>query len=245
MEVSEFVPLKNTMRVLAVTPARGGSVSVPRKNIRVLAGAPLLQYTIECAGKCPLITDYLVNTEDSEIRALAESLCVRTQDRPEEFWHDNSFQEVDRLLQWAVADFESGEGRVDVVVLLYPTAPLRPTQAITDCIDLVLNHGYDSALSLRDDRSYIWRRTDDGAKVEAVNYDPKTRGPNQLEGWNQWVENKAVYAMKRDLLMETGCRLGGRVGYVEMTRLESIDIDTPEDFALAEQLLLLRQQHER
>ena len=229
------------MKVLAITPARGGSKGVPRKNIKPMVGKPLLQHTVEAARACPLITRHVVNTEDAEIRAVAESLGVEVQGRPEDFWHDDTFQEVDRLLQWAVADFESREGRVDTVVLLYPTAPLRPTQAITDCIDLVLNHGYDSALTLREDRSYIWQRLDKGATVEPVNYDPKKRGPNQLEGWNQWVENKAVYAMKRDLLMETGCRLGGRVGFVEMSKLESIDIDTPDDFALAEQILLARQ----
>lgn len=228
--------------ILAITPARGGSKGVPRKNIKPMAGKPLLQHTVEAARACPLITRYVVNTEDAEIRAVAESLGVEVQGRPEVYWHDNTFQEVDRLLQWAVADFESREGAVDIVVLLYPTAPLRPTQAITDAIDLVLNQGYDSSLTLREDRSYIWRRIDDDATVEPVNYDPKTRGPNQLEGWNQWVENKAVYAMRRDLLMETGCRLGGGIGFVEMSRLDSIDVDTPEDFALAEQLLLLRRE---
>lgn len=233
--------LNEAFRVLAITPARGGSKGVPRKNIRSMAGKPLLQYTVEAARGCPLITRYVINTEDAEIRAVAESLGVEVQSRPEEFWHDNTFQEVDRLLQWAVADFESRKGRVDVVVLLYPTSPLRPTQAITDCIDLVLNKGYDSALTLREDRSYLWERVDDGSTVRPVNYDPKKRGPNQLEGWNQWIENKAVYAMRRDLLMETGCRLGGRMGYVEMGRLESIDIDTQSDFLLAEQLLLLRE----
>lgn len=230
------------MIVLALTPARGGSKGVPRKNIKLMAGKPLLQYTVEAARSCSLITRHLVNTEDEEIRAVAESLGVEVQGRPEDFWYDNTFQEVDRLLQWSVADFESREGRVDLVVLLYPTAPLRPTQAITDCIDLVLNRGYDSALSLREDRSYIWQRTDGSATVKPINYDPEKRGPNQLEGWNQWVENKAVYVMKRDLLMETGCRLGGRIGFVEMSRMDSIDIDTPDDFALAEQLLLMRQQ---
>lgn len=231
--------------ILTIVPARGGSKGIPGKNIKLMAGKPLLQYTVEAARGCPLITHHVVNTEDTQIRNVAESLGVEVQGRPEEFWHDNTFQEVDRLLQWAVDDFESREGRTEIVVLLYPTAPLRPTQAITDCIDLVLNQGYDSALTLHEDRSYIWRRTNDSATVEPVNYDPKTRGPNQQEGWNQWVENKAVYAMKRDLLMETGCRLGGRIGHVEMSRLESIDIDAPEDFALAEQLLLLQRQHKR
>lgn len=226
--------------ILAITPARGGSKGVPRKNIKSLAGKPLLQHTVEAARHCPMLTHHIVNTEDAEIRSVAESLSVDVQGRPAEFWNDNTFQEVDRLLQWAVAEFESLAGRVDIVVLLYPTSPLRPSQAITGCIELVRDHGYDAALTLHEDRSYLWRRVDDEAGVEATNYDPKCRGPNQAEGWNQWVENKAVYAMKRDLLMETGCRLGGRVGFFPMSKLESIDIDTPDDFALAEQLLLIR-----
>ncbi|MDY6992401.1 MAG: acylneuraminate cytidylyltransferase family protein [Pseudomonadota bacterium] len=229
------------MTVLAITPARGGSKGIPRKNIKLMAGKPLLQYSAEAARKCPTVTHYVINTEDEEIRAVAESLGLEVQGRPEEFWHDNTFQEVDRLLQWSVADLESRGMKIDVVVLLYATAPLRPARAITECIDLILNQGYDSALTLSEDRSYIWRRLDNDSTVEPINYDPKKRGPNQKEGWNQWVENKAVYAMKRDLLMQSGCRLGGRIGYVAMSKLESIDIDTPDDFTLAEQVLLMRQ----
>ncbi|TVQ65407.1 MAG: acylneuraminate cytidylyltransferase family protein [Balneolaceae bacterium] len=238
--------------VLAITPARGGSKGVPRKNVKPLLGKPLLQHTVEAARGCPFITRYVVNTEDVEIRQVAESLGVETQTRPEEFWHDNTFQEVDRLLQWSVSDLESKGSTIDIVVLLYATAPLRRSEHITECIDLVLNQGFDSALTLTEDRSYIWKRspgehsseTGSGRKVEPVNYDPAKRGPNQKEGWNQWIENKAVYVMKRDLLMDTGCRLGGRIGFTEMSSLDSVDIDRPEDFKLAELLLKLREEHD-
>ncbi len=230
-------------KVLAITPARGGSKGVPRKNIKPLAGKPLIQHTVDAVKECPLIDTYIINTEDEEIRQVAESLGVQTQNRPEDFWYDNTFQEVDRLLQWSVSNLEDQGETVDIVVLLYATAPLRRTEHITGCVDLVLNRGFDSALTLVEDRSYIWKKTGTGQdEVEPVNYDPKKRGPNQKEGWNQWVENKAVYVMKRDLLMETGCRLGGRIGYVEMSKLESVDIDLPQDFDLAEQILKMREQ---
>lgn len=229
------------MTVLAITPVRGGSKGIPRKNIKLLLGKPLLEHTIETAIRCPLIDRYIVNTEDAEIKKIAESLGVETQGRPEEFWHDNTFQEVDRLLYYCVNDLENNGATIDIVVLLYATSPLRKTEHITECIDLVLNKGFDSALTLREDRSYIWEKTGDAVEVKPVNYDPKKRGPNQLEGWNQWVENKAVYVMKRDLLMETGCRLGGRIGYVEMSKLDSIDIDKFEDFMLAEAIINMRE----
>lgn len=230
------------MSILAITPARGGSKGVPRKNIKPMAGKPLLQYTVEAAQKCPLIDKYIVNTEDDEIRKFAKTLGVETQGRPEEFWYDNTFQEVDRLLCYCVKDLEATGLKIDIVVLLYATAPLRKTEHITNCIELVLNHGFDSALSLTENRSYIWERTGNKNEVRPVNYNPQKRGPNQLEGWNQWVENKAVYVVKKDLLMETGCRLGGRIGYVKMSTLESIDIDTPQDFKLAEYILQISSQ---
>lgn len=227
------------MTVIAIVPARGGSKGVPRKNIKKIAGKPLLQYTLEAVYDCPEIDKAYVNTEDDEIRRIAEDLGAATQQRPEEFWHDNSVQEVDRLLQWSTNDLESKGVFPTVIVLLYPTAPLRKASSISECIDLVVNQGFDSALTLKEDRSYLWRKIDN-LSVEPTNYDPKSRGPNQLEGWNQWVENKAVYAFKRDLLMTTGCRLGGRIGCVEMSKYESVDIDTIDDFMLAERIITSR-----
>lgn len=229
------------MFVTAITPARGGSKGVHRKNIKLLAGKPLLQHTIDAAKSCQLIDQYIVNTEDHEIREIAKSLGVETQNRPEDFWYDNTFQEVDRLLQWSVNDLENKGANIDIVVLLYATSPLRKTRHITETIDLVVNQGYDSALTLVENRSYIWERVNDLEGVSPVNYDPNKRGPNQKEGWNQWVENKAVYVMKRDLLMDTGCRLGGKIGFIEMSKLESIDIDKPEDFKLAELIMSIDQ----
>ena len=233
------MPSINTQpKVLAITPARGGSKGVPRKNIKLIAGNPLIYYTLSAAKKCQEITDYIVNSEDSEICAYVKSQGVSVQNRPEEFWHDNTFQEVDRLLCWSVAEFEKYNHKVDIVVLLYPTSPLRNPRSITECINLIKDQNYDSALTLVENRSYLWKKYgDNDDHVFPTNYLPCKRGPNQLEGWNQWVENKSVYAVKRDLLLQSGCRLGGKIGMVEMSKYESIDIDTPDDFKIAETIL--------
>jgi N-acylneuraminate cytidylyltransferase len=241
------------VKVLAIIPARGGSKGIPRKNLQLLDGRPLLAHTVVAAQRASTLDRVVVNTEDEEIAAVARSLGVPVQGRPEDFWHDNTFQEVDRLLLWAVSDHERHFGHVDVVVLLYPTSPLRPPSAIDATVRLVAEGGCDSALTLVESRQYLWRRDGSGAiepefprgglelgRVEPTNYDPARRGPNQLEGWNQWIENKAVYAMRRDLLMETGCRLGGRIGGVQMGKLDSIDVDTHDDLALAQAVLRSR-----
>ena len=228
------------MKVLGIIPARGGSKGISRKNIKLMDNKPLIQYTIEATQNCKLITDFIVNSEDKEIRSIANSLGAKTQDRPNEFWYDNSFQEVDRLLKWSILEYEKTFGKVDIVVLLYPTSPLRMSRDISNCINLIIKEGFDSSLTLREDRTYIWKKKGIENEVEPVNYDPKKRGPNQLEGWNQWVENKAVYAMKRDLIIQSGCRLGGKIGYSEMSKLNSIDIDIIDDFLLAEQIIKSR-----
>jgi N-acylneuraminate cytidylyltransferase len=155
-------------------------------------------------------------------------------DRPKRFTQDDSIQEVDRLLQWCVEQLEADGRDVDLVVLIYPTAPLRTVETIEEAVAMVADDEYDSVLSLHEDDSYLWER-DDGT-VEPTNYDPAKRGPRQKEDWNQWVENKAVYVMDRDLLMETDCRLGGTIGYVEMPEWRSVDVDAPSDLEIARAL---------
>lgn len=222
------------MNVVAIIPARGGSKGIPRKNLHELAGKPLVAHAIEQAIACPSITRTIVNSEDAEIRAVAEAHGAEVMDRPEQFHHDNTVQEVDRLLQWCVGELESRGETVDVVVLLYATSPLREVRTIDEAVRLVTDGGYDSALSLYEDTRYLWKKS--GDVVEPINYDPAKRGPRQKEHWNQWAENKAVYVMKRDLLMNTGCRLGGRIGHVEMPGWQSIDVDKPEDLELCRKL---------
>lgn len=221
--------------VVAIIPARGGSKGIPRKNLVPLAGRPLVAHTIDQALACGRIHRTIVSTEDEEIGQVALEYGAEAIGRPDEFIHDNTVQEVDRLLAWTVQALERQGDAIDVVVLLYPTAPLREVETIDRAVRIVTEEGYDSVLSLYEDTTYLWRRT--GDTVEPTNYVPAQRGPRQKEAWNQWAENKAVYVMTRDLLVNTGCRLGGRIGHVEMPRWRSIDVDTPGDLALVRALM--------
>jgi len=216
--------------VLAVIPARGGSKGIPRKNLKEIKGKPLVAIAIEQALSSQFINRTLVSSEDKEIQDVAETFGAEVIGRPDEFIHDDSIQEVDRLLAWTVLHLESRGDRVDVVVLLYPTAPLRQVGTIDRAIQMVVEEGFTSVLSLYEDSTYLWRRVD-GA-VEPVNYIPSQRGPRQKEAWNQWAENKGVYVMTGDCRVNSGCRLCGKSGCVEMPRWRSIDVDEPEDLEL-------------
>lgn len=227
--------------VLAISPARGGSKGIPRKNIIDLCGKPLIAHTIQQAQACPLIDAYLVNSEDEEIRSVAEKWGAKTMTRPDIYAHDQILQEVDLLLRWTTEQFEKENPgtSVDVVVLLYPTAPLRDVASITKVIDLVANQGYDSALSLYSDDRYLWSADFENMTVSPRNYDPNKRMPRQKESWNQWAENKAIYAMRKEVLFSVG-RIGVKTGFVEMEKWRSIDIDEPVDLEMARALYLAK-----
>lgn len=223
--------------ILAIIPARGGSKGIPRKNLQKINGKSLVEHAICHALSSQYINKVLVSTEDSEIAEIAKRPGVEVMGRISEFIHDDSVQEVDRLLIWTVKELEKAGLKIDIIVLLYPTSPLRKVITIDEAIKKVVEDGYDSVLSLYEDTTYLWRKV--GDIVEPINYDPKKRGPRQKEHWNQWAENKAIYVMTRDLLMNTGCRLGGKIGYVEMSKMESIDVDKPEDLILCDMIFKL------
>lgn len=221
------------MNILAVIPARGGSKGLIRKNLCILNCKPLIQYTLDAAKGSAYLTDIIVTTEDKEIKNYSKNY-VKVQDRPEE--HATDIAEVDPLLIYTVGEYEKQYNtNVNVVVLLYPTSPLRTSQIIDDCIDVFIKENYDSLLTLHEYDEYIWKVEKDCAVP--INYDPLKRAPRQLEGWNQYVENKMVYVMKWELLKQTGCRLGGKIGYHKIDPLYAIDIDDKRDLKLAELIM--------
>jgi N-acylneuraminate cytidylyltransferase len=222
------------MTTYAIIPARGGSQGIPGKNLREIGGEPLVSIAARQAIAAEEIEHVVVNSDDPAIRAAVSGYDVDVRDRPERYARGDRMMGVDTFLKWQVSQLEQEGSHVEVVVLLYPTAPLRPVDVIDETVRRVTVDGFDSALTLYEDDRYLWEVNDDIAAPS--NYDPSRRGPRQLETWNQWVENKAVYVMTRDLLISTGCRLGGSIGYVSMSPLRSVDIDTPDDLELARQI---------
>ena len=217
--------------ILAIIPARGGSKRVPRKNLKEIDGIPLVGHAVNHAKASKYINRIIVSTDDAEIKKVSEEYGAETIERPEEYRHDNTIMEADNILCQVVEDLEAEGGRIDIVVLLYPTAPLRTVEKIDETIELILD-GYDSALSLVPDQGYFWRIDKGSEELKPYNYDPKNRLPSVMHDFRQFKENKAIYACTRDLLIETRCRLGGKVGYVTMTSLESVDVDDPADLEL-------------
>jgi CMP-N-acetylneuraminic acid synthetase len=215
---------------MAFIPARGGSKGLPRKNVRMFLSEPLVCRAVRIANEADIFDRIIVNTDDDEIGRLAADAGAEVVYRPAEMGSDAA--EVDPLIKWTMNELGLPSTSEEVIALLYCTAPLRSSSDITKTVNLVKSGEYDSALTLVETSDYLWRRS--GDVFEPTNYDPAKRAARQQESWNQYKENKAVYAFRLKDIVATGCRLNGKIGGVMMGADMSIDIDTLEEFKIAE-----------
>lgn len=153
-------------KVIAIIPARGGSKALPRKNIRLLAGKPLIAWTIEQAKKSKNIDKMIVSTDDEEIAEISKQYGAEVPFmRPKELATDNSptIDAIMHALDW----FESRGNYFDILVLLEPTSPLRKDGDIDNAIKLFLDNlgNADSLISLGEvqlENPYIMKKIEDG-----------------------------------------------------------------------------------
>lgn len=225
--------------VLAVTLARRGSKSVPRKNIRPILGAPLIAYTIAEAKRSKYITRYIVSTDDEEIRRIAILYGAEAPFlRPAHLAAD----ETPSLpaLQHAVAWAEEDEGEeYDYVVELMCTNPMKTVEDIDAVIEKLIATGADSVIGVS--------KLDDHhpARVKKIVNDrlvefcvPEPHVPRQDLKPEAYIRNGSIYAMRRDVLMIHNARYGTENSrpYI-MPGERSVNVDTYIDFLLAEILL--------
>jgi N-acylneuraminate cytidylyltransferase len=218
------------MITFALIPLRGGSKSIPRKNIKHLAGKPLSAWTLEAASGAPHIDAVYVSTDSEEIARVVQGLGlgVKVIFRPAEYATDEASTESVMLHFMQEVPF-------DVLVTIQATSPLLTTQDL----DLALAHfqaqHLESMLSAVRTKRFFWH--DDATPI---NYDPLHR-PRRQDFCGTLMENGAFYITRREILERYQCRLGGKIGVYEMDESTAVEIDEPEDWALVERLLLRRQ----
>jgi len=228
-------------RVVAVVPARGGSKSIPRKNLVSLGGRPLIAWSIEVGQTSRLVDRVLVSTDDREISDVATSLGAEVYWRPAALATDDAV--VIDALRDVIRRLRAEGETADILVLLEPTCPLRAVEDIEHCIELVAE-GRDSAATFRTAELHPHRawRIVDGAPCPfidgAVPWLPRQKLPPAFQ------LNGAVYAVRMDRLLDES-EIGLLVGHaaaVLMPPERSIDIDTAQDLLVAEALLRARDQ---
>lgn len=222
------------MKIVALIPVRGGSKSIPRKNILPFAGRPLLHWTLDAACECESVEQVFVATEDAEIAAVAAAHGhpkVTVVSRSAASATDDASTET-VLLEFAQAhSFEH-------LVLIQATSPLLRSEDLRTGLHTYLEGKADSMLSVVRQKRFIWQRDTSGL-FHPLNYHPKHRPRRQHFG-GLLVENGAFYVTSREALLASSCRISGRILCHEMPEETYLELDEPADWEIAETLLLKR-----
>jgi len=225
--------MKEKKSILAIIPAKGTSKRIPGKNLKDLAGKPMVAYILETAKRVEGIDRIVVSTDSEEVKRVAEKYGAEVPFiRPKELTVDDvTTREV---LEHAVTWLEEHERYVpDYVLLLYPTSPLLKRERIEEAVRIALERDSDSVFSGCYDKGHYWIEVEGGWE----RLYPKKQVNSQYQV-PLVVENGAIYLTKTSLIKRQ--YVADKADVVIMDPEESIDVDYPEDFEQVARLLLER-----
>ncbi len=228
------------MRVLGIIPARGGSKGIPRKNVKLLNGKPLLAYTIESAIAAKRLDRTILSTEDNEIAELGLSLGIDVPFmRPPELSGDEA--PTFPVVMHAVEELEKAGDRFEAVCLLQPTNPLRRSEDIDRCIELLESTGADSVVTVSEvphqyNPNWVYLQNDYGELTLSTGETRPIARRQDLP--RAFYREGSVYVTRRSVLYRYEDLYGRRLRGYEIDRSRSVNIDTEEDWHRAERLLI-------
>lgn len=223
-------------KILALIPARGGSKGLPGKNIKILAGRPLLSWTVEAAKQCQWLDKIVVSTEDERIAAIARDAGADVPFlRPAELASDTA-KGIDVIFH-AIDWFEAKGDRYDLLLLLQPTSPLRTAQDIEKAVKLLFEREAGAVISVCESEHPPYWSNVLPADQSMKDFIDHSAIKNRQELPVFYRLNGAIYLSNIDYLKENQGFWGERTFAYIMPRERSVDIDSLLDFKLAEILL--------
>jgi N-acylneuraminate cytidylyltransferase len=212
------------MKIVSVILARGGSKSIPKKNLISIKGKPLIYYSI-INSKNSITDETWVCSDSDEILKISKEYGAETIKRPKKLATDKSKSDESLL-------FFADKVEFDILVFIQPTSPLLKTKYINDGISKVKSGEFDSIFSANLEH-WLPRWS---LSLIPINWDVKKR-PMRQDVESCFVENGAFYVTKRKNLLESGLRYSGKIGCVSMPPSESFQLDSYDDLAIIEKLL--------
>lgn len=217
------------MQILAVIPARGGSKGIPKKNIRLMYGKPLISYSINNAKNSHYITDVFVTTDSDEIAEVAEEYGAEVIKRDESLSSD--LVTLDPVIYHAKNCAEKIKNKkYDVVVTLQPTSPLLKVATLDNAIEYFIKGNFDTVISVINKPHLSWGEKEN--KIVPLYKERK----NRQELPPQYFETGAFLIAKSDAV-KINTRIGENVSVFEVPEEESIDIDDKNDWLLTENIM--------
>jgi CMP-N-acetylneuraminic acid synthetase len=233
-------------RVLGVIPARGGSVGLPRKNLRLFRGLPLIAHAILTARECQTVTRTIVTTDDPEIASVARSFGADVPFlRPAALARAESrmFDVLLHAVEWLD---RSADQPYDDVLLLQPTSPMRTVEDADDCVRALWRAGADSAITVyRHEQVHprlMYTLLPDGTATPI--WTSRDRMPQRQDLQPVHIRCGVAYAFRRSLLVPGGDIYGRRTVAVQVPYERSVSIDDPADLAVGEAFAALADQRE-
>lgn len=198
---------------LGVIPARGGSKAIPRKNIKMIAGKPLIVWTIEAARQSKKMDRFVVSTDDEEIAEISKQAGSEVMMRPAELASDTAttLSVLQNILTHVSAQ---------AIVLLQPTSPVRSAGLIDKCITKFESENFDNVAT--------------GFENLLLEYGAYTARRQELKGF--FHDDGNLYVIKSELIKQ-GSMFGNKVGHIYTEKEETFEIDDEFDFLLNEQIL--------
>ncbi len=221
-------------KILAIIPARGGSKGIPRKNIKPLAGKPLIAWTIEEAKKSKYIDRLILSSEDEEIIHIAKEWgCEVPFVRPKELAQDDT-PGIEPILH----AIKALPDKYDYVCMLQPTSPLRKVVDIDGCIKKCLNLEMPACVTIVESNESPYWMFKCNADFSLKSLFPELKiAPRRQDLPTIYALNGAGYIAKTEWLMATRSFFSEQtIGYI-MDKISSHDIDDESDFMICDYLL--------
>ena len=229
--------MKNLGNVLTIIPAKGTSNRIQRKNITLLAGEPLIAYTIECAKFSGLCGEIMVSTEDLEIKKIAKACGARVPFlRPEHLSYDP--YEVDDVCLYVLKQYEDTGKFFDTLIILLPTSPLRSAEDINNCVRIFQKNDGKFLMSVSEmDPHYYNALLFDQQRLSLTQFFVEDRPPKKNKPQIPVRCNGAVTIVDVKSFISAGTYYGKPLLGYEMPWERSIDVDTDKDLMFAEFLI--------
>ena len=226
------------MRILAIIPARGGSTGVPGKNIKLLYGKPLIEYTTEVALQSKLLTKVVVSSDDDKIIEVAKNTGVEVPfKRPSNLSKDAT--PTLPVIKHALAYYKNIGEEFDAICLLQITSPLRSIETLNKGLNKFKENGCDSLVSVREvphEYNPHWTficNDIDQLEIATGEKEIITRRQDLPKAYHR---DGSIYITKTSVIMEKNSLYGDSIAYVESNEKTFVNIDTLEDWVKAEEI---------
>ena len=226
------------MRILGIIPARGGSKGVPRKNIKLLGGKPLIEYTSEIAIKSKLLTKVVLSSDDDEIIEVAKSIGLEVPfKRPSGLAKDNT--PTLPVIQHALDFFKSRGEEFDAVCLLQTTSPFRTVEFLDQALEKFITSSTDSLISVKEvphefNPHWTFKLNEQGNLCIATGESEIIARRQDLP--KSYHRDGSIYITKTSVLVTQKSLYGNSIAYIENPNKVYVNIDTHDDWVKADLL---------